>query len=146
VCHVFTWVLCPCCVVLCACMCCVRVCIVCVACVRACVRACACACVQHSVMTAWPNEEEAIRNQIKHFGAGPFATVMDSYDYDRALDEVLPTVAPLVKAAVCTLYMYIYICIYIYIYVFIYTHTHVHICTYTHISTTIRPSTTSCLP
>jgi len=54
---------------------------------------------EHSVMTAWPNEEEAIRNQIKHFGAGPFATVMDSYDYDRALNEVLPTVAPLVKAA-----------------------------------------------
>jgi len=25
-------------------------------------------------------------------------------DYDKALNDVLPTVAPLVKAAVCTLY------------------------------------------
>jgi len=47
---------------------------------------------EHSVMTAWPTEADAIRNVIKH-SAGEkqvFATVMDSYDYENALDKVLP--------------------------------------------------------
>lgn len=48
---------------------------------------------EHSVMTAWPTEKEAILNMIDHFGDGIFATVMDSYDYQRALDEVVPSVA-----------------------------------------------------
>jgi nicotinamide phosphoribosyltransferase len=48
---------------------------------------------EHSVMTAWPTEREAILNMIDHFGSGIFATVMDSYDYQRALDEVVPSVA-----------------------------------------------------
>lgn len=30
---------------------------------------------------------------IRHFGGGVFATVMDSYDYERALAEVIPAVA-----------------------------------------------------
>lgn len=30
---------------------------------------------------------------ISHFGGGIFATVMDSYDYQRALNEVVPSVA-----------------------------------------------------
>lgn len=30
---------------------------------------------------------------ISHFGSGTFATVMDSYDYQRALDVVVPSVA-----------------------------------------------------
>mmetsp|Transcript_21467 Transcript_21467/g.53939 ORF Transcript_21467/g.53939 Transcript_21467/m.53939 type:complete len:556 (+) Transcript_21467:40-1707(+) len=47
---------------------------------------------EHSVMTAWETEEEAIKNEIDHFGGGVFACVMDSYDYDNALNEVLPRV------------------------------------------------------
>jgi nicotinic acid phosphoribosyltransferase len=50
---------------------------------------------EHSVMTAWPSEEDAIRNMIDRFG-GPgkvFSIVMDSYDYERAIFEILPRVA-----------------------------------------------------
>lgn len=36
---------------------------------------------EHSVMTCWPSEREAIANMIDHFGGGLFACVMDSYDY-----------------------------------------------------------------
>ncbi len=38
---------------------------------------------EHSVMTAWPTEQEAIENMINHFGTGVFACVMDSYDYAK---------------------------------------------------------------
>lgn len=48
---------------------------------------------EHSVMTAWPTEKDAIENMIKQFGHGLFATVMDSYDYQNALDEVVPAVS-----------------------------------------------------
>mmetsp|Transcript_30149 Transcript_30149/g.71509 ORF Transcript_30149/g.71509 Transcript_30149/m.71509 type:complete len:571 (-) Transcript_30149:94-1806(-) len=48
---------------------------------------------EHSVMTAWTTEEEALRNEIELYGDGPYACVMDSYDYDRALNEVLPAIA-----------------------------------------------------
>jgi nicotinamide phosphoribosyltransferase len=48
---------------------------------------------EHSVMTCWPSEREAIANMVARFGGGVFATVMDSYDYQRALDEVVPAVA-----------------------------------------------------
>lgn len=48
---------------------------------------------EHSVMTSWPTEREAILNMIRHFGTGIFATVMDSYDYQKALEEVVPSVA-----------------------------------------------------
>jgi nicotinamide phosphoribosyltransferase len=48
---------------------------------------------EHSVMTAWPTERAAIANMIAQFGCGVFATVMDSYDYKRALREVVPAVA-----------------------------------------------------
>lgn len=41
-------------------------------------------------MTAWRSEREAILNMIDKFGGGVFATVMDSYDYERALDIVVP--------------------------------------------------------
>ncbi len=43
-------------------------------------------------MTAWKTEREAILNMIDKFGGGVFATVMDSYDYARALDKVVPSV------------------------------------------------------
>jgi nicotinamide phosphoribosyltransferase len=36
---------------------------------------------EHSVMTAWPSEREAIENMIQHYGSGLFSVVMDSYDY-----------------------------------------------------------------
>lgn len=48
---------------------------------------------EHSVMTSWPSEREALSNMIARFGDGVFATVMDSYDYHRALTEVVPSVA-----------------------------------------------------
>lgn len=48
---------------------------------------------EHSVMTAWPTEQEAIENMIQKFGTGLFATVMDSYDYQKALDTVVPAVS-----------------------------------------------------
>lgn len=50
---------------------------------------------EHSVMTSWPTEEEAMRHMISTFG-GPgavFSIVMDSYDYENALYNVLPKVA-----------------------------------------------------
>jgi len=36
---------------------------------------------EHSVMTAWRTEREALENMIEQFGTGIFACVMDSYDY-----------------------------------------------------------------
>jgi nicotinamide phosphoribosyltransferase len=48
---------------------------------------------EHSVMTAWPDEKQAISNMIDHYGHNIFACVMDSYDYARALSEVLPAIA-----------------------------------------------------
>jgi nicotinamide phosphoribosyltransferase len=51
---------------------------------------------EHSVMTAWPTEADAIRNMIKVYGGEGklFATVMDSYDYENALDKVVPLMVP----------------------------------------------------
>jgi nicotinamide phosphoribosyltransferase len=43
-------------------------------------------------MTSWPNERKAILNMISHFGEGVFACVMDSYDYVKALETVLPSI------------------------------------------------------
>ena len=34
--------------------------------------------------------EQAMLNEIKHYGKGLYACVMDSYDYDNALQNVLP--------------------------------------------------------
>lgn len=50
---------------------------------------------EHSVMTSWPNERQAMQNMIDHFGGDGkvFAIVMDSYDYNNALTRVLPSVA-----------------------------------------------------
>jgi nicotinic acid phosphoribosyltransferase len=49
---------------------------------------------EHSVMTSWPNEKQAISNMIDKFGGDNkvFACVMDSYDYVNALKNILPTV------------------------------------------------------
>ncbi|KAJ2743911.1 hypothetical protein GGI20_003387 [Coemansia sp. BCRC 34301] len=48
---------------------------------------------EHSVMTAYSSERQAMLATIDAYGAGVFACVMDSYDYARALAEVLPAVA-----------------------------------------------------
>eukprot|EP00158_Paraphelidium_tribonemae_P004455 Partr_v1_DN26764_c0_g1_i4_m8754 putative nicotinamide len=48
---------------------------------------------EHSVMTAWPSEREAMDNLIEHYGEGVFACVMDSYDYSAALEKLLPSIA-----------------------------------------------------
>ena len=47
---------------------------------------------EHSVMTAWRTEREALENMIDQFGTGIFACVMDSYDYvevSRSLSATL---------------------------------------------------------
>jgi Nicotinate phosphoribosyltransferase (NAPRTase) family len=44
---------------------------------------------EHSVMTAWPSEREAIENMIQHYGSGLFSVVMDSYDYAAVRSKVL---------------------------------------------------------
>ncbi|KAG2489592.1 hypothetical protein HYH03_011873 [Edaphochlamys debaryana] len=48
---------------------------------------------EHSVMTSWPTEAAAMENMMDNFGTGIYACVMDSYDYAKALSEVLPSVA-----------------------------------------------------
>ena len=53
---------------------------------------------EHSVMTSWETELEAVLNMVEQYGHSVFATVADSYDYQNFLDTVLPVVAPLVKA------------------------------------------------
>jgi len=47
---------------------------------------------EHSVMTSWRTEREAIKRMIDRFGIGVFACVMDSYDYANALEKVLPSI------------------------------------------------------
>ena len=54
---------------------------------------------EHSVMTSWPTEREAMLNMIERFGSGVWACVMDSYDYAHALAAVLPSVAAQKTAA-----------------------------------------------
>ena len=45
---------------------------------------------EHSVMTAWRTEREAMENMIDHFGIGLLACVMDSYDYVQVSQSQLP--------------------------------------------------------
>lgn len=52
---------------------------------------------EHSVMTAWSSEAEAIKNELELFGEGVCACVMDSYDYSVALGKVLPGVISEIK-------------------------------------------------
>ena len=52
---------------------------------------------EHSVMTSWDTELEAVMNMVDKYGHGVFATVADSYDYTAFLRDILPVVAPLVK-------------------------------------------------
>ena len=48
---------------------------------------------EHSVMTSFPTERDAIMQMISKFGTGVFACVMDSYHYAHALSEILPSIA-----------------------------------------------------
>jgi nicotinic acid phosphoribosyltransferase len=52
---------------------------------------------EHSVMTSWETEVQAVINMAEKYGEGLFATVADSYDYEAFLEQVLPVVAPIVK-------------------------------------------------
>ncbi len=63
---------------------------------------------EHSVMTAWEHEIDAINNLIDKFPGTPeklslIACVMDSYDYDNALNKLLPAVIQKVITNNCTL-------------------------------------------
>lgn len=49
---------------------------------------------EHSVMTSFPAEFDAVSKVIDLYGNGVFATVADSYDYKRFIEELLPRVAP----------------------------------------------------
>lgn len=53
---------------------------------------------EHSVMTAYESELEAVENMVELFGHSVFACVMDSYDYEVALHAILPKVANKIKA------------------------------------------------
>ncbi|KAI8058459.1 nicotinate phosphoribosyltransferase family-domain-containing protein [Syncephalis plumigaleata] len=48
---------------------------------------------EHSVMMSYATEREAVLHMIEKFGTGAFACVLDSYDYARALSEILPSIA-----------------------------------------------------
>ncbi|KAJ2807612.1 hypothetical protein H4R20_001221 [Coemansia guatemalensis] len=48
---------------------------------------------EHSVMMAHQDERQAVLAMIEAYGDGAFACVMDTYDYARALEQVLPAVA-----------------------------------------------------
>ncbi|KAJ3383317.1 hypothetical protein HDU84_003724 [Entophlyctis sp. JEL0112] len=47
---------------------------------------------EHSVMTSFATEQEAMMKLLDEYGSGFVACVMDSYDYVHALEKVLPTV------------------------------------------------------
>ncbi|KAI8816390.1 nicotinate phosphoribosyltransferase family-domain-containing protein [Fimicolochytrium jonesii] len=50
---------------------------------------------EHSVMTSYPTEVEAMSVLLERYGSGVCACVMDSYDYVEALETVLPAIAKL---------------------------------------------------
>jgi nicotinic acid phosphoribosyltransferase len=47
---------------------------------------------EHSVMTSWETETDAIKNLISTHKGQAIACVMDSYDYDNALEKILPSI------------------------------------------------------
>ena len=58
---------------------------------------------EHSVMTSWTNEIGALTNLIDQYPRKMIACVMDSYDYDVALEKILPAVRERVVKSGCTL-------------------------------------------
>lgn len=54
---------------------------------------------EHSVMTSWPSEIEAVRHLISITpNGGILSCVADTYDYNNFLYNILPQIAPLAKA------------------------------------------------
>ena len=49
---------------------------------------------EHSVMTSFSHEKAAFANMVKLYGSGVFSVVMDSYDYERALNVLAPAFKP----------------------------------------------------
>lgn len=58
---------------------------------------------EHSVMTSWPNEAAALLNLIVAHPGQIIACVMDAYNYDAALENILPLVKDAVYAYECFL-------------------------------------------
>jgi nicotinic acid phosphoribosyltransferase len=56
---------------------------------------------EHSVMTSWPDEIQAIKNLCNNFPGKLVACVMDSYNYDNALNFILPQVAETIEKTKC---------------------------------------------
>lgn len=53
---------------------------------------------EHSVMTSWYNEKEAVRNLLYKAKSGSIVSVVaDSYSYSNFLYNILPEIAPLAK-------------------------------------------------
>lgn len=48
---------------------------------------------EHSIMTSYRTEREAIIKLLENYGSNVCACVMDSYDYINALDNILPSIA-----------------------------------------------------
>ena len=49
---------------------------------------------EHSVMMAWPTEEGALSEMVALYGDGIYACVLDTHDYGRALERIIPAIAP----------------------------------------------------
>ncbi|KAI8607469.1 nicotinate phosphoribosyltransferase family-domain-containing protein, partial [Chytriomyces sp. MP71] len=47
---------------------------------------------EHSIMTSFPTEREAMLKLLETYGEGVCACVMDSYDYSNALNNILPAI------------------------------------------------------
>jgi nicotinamide phosphoribosyltransferase len=58
---------------------------------------------EHSVMTSWKSEIDAVKNLCEKFPGGKISSVMDAYDYDRMLNEGLPILKSTVEGKGCTL-------------------------------------------
>lgn len=52
---------------------------------------------EHSVMTSWPSEVQAFKHLTDKFGDGTISIVMDSYDYQQALDSIIPEIRDTIK-------------------------------------------------
>ena len=53
---------------------------------------------EHSVMTSWPKELDAMKNLIEKFPGQVKSCVMDSYNYDNALEKLLPKLIEAINA------------------------------------------------
>ena len=58
---------------------------------------------EHSVMTSWETEVQAVINACKQFPGGIVSSVMDAYDYEAMLDKGLKQLVRVINAYECTL-------------------------------------------